>query len=161
MLKTCKECKRLFKGSGDLCSKCKTSKDHKKELGHCKTCDILTVNRVEGYCFTCAIDKVDHFKIAKAYLYLNPKVTAKALSEATGVPISEIKRYIKEERLDISAEVSQVNKEKVCLDCGIVIDYGNFCVFCKKKREELNQLKNSNKSQNQKKKNKFFINRNH
>jgi len=159
MLKTCQECKRLFEGNGQLCSKCKTSTNNNKTLGTCKSCSIVTVNRIEDYCFTCAFDQVDHFKIAKTYLYLNPRVTVKALSEATGISVLEINRYVKEGRLDISDEVSQVNKEKICLDCGQVIDYGNLCLFCKKNREELKQSKNMNENQNQKNKNKFFTKR--
>jgi adenine-specific DNA methylase len=92
-------------------------------------------------------------------LYLNPRVTVKALSEATGISVLEINRYVKEGRLDISDEVSQVNNKKVCLDCGQVIDYGNLCLFCKKNREELKQSKNMNENQNQKNKNKFFTKR--
>ena len=158
MLKTCKECKRLFKGSGELCSKCKNETSHNKPLGTCKACGIVTANRVEEYCFTCAFIKVDHFKIAKAYLYLNPKVTVQALSEATGIPVLEITNYVSQGRLDISDEASQVNEDKVCLDCGKVIDHGNLCLFCKRNREELSALRNMTQ-ENTEKKNKFFVKR--
>jgi len=162
MLITCKECKRLFKGSGDVCSKCENSSNaHNKPLKTCKACGIVTVNHVEEFCFTCAIDTVDHFKIAKEYLYLNPGVTAKALAEATGISILEINSYIRAGRLDISNEPSQVNEEKVCLDCGQVIDHGNLCLFCKKNREALNEMKYLNKDQEENNKNKFFIKKKH
>lgn len=159
MLKKCEVCERLFKGEGDTCSKCKNKKGATRELGECKDCGVITKNRVEGYCFNCALDEVDHFKIAREYLYLNPGVSIKGLSKATGVPVEEINNYVREERLDIKEGVSASDK-RVCVDCGKEIKNGSLCLSCKRNREELDKLKNSKpKEKKKEKKNKFFLNK--
>lgn len=157
MLKKCEECGRLFKGEGKTCTKCETQEKNTRKLGDCEKCGVITRNRVEGYCFSCAIDVVDHFKIAREYLYINPGVSVKELSKATGVPIAKINKYVKEERLDMDEGQSGRDK-KVCVDCGKEIKKGNLCLSCKRNKEELDEIKNS-KPKEEKKENKFFLNK--
>ncbi|MGM0380279.1 MAG: hypothetical protein ACQEQE_11080, partial [Bacillota bacterium] len=127
-----------------------------------KNCGVITRNRVEGYCFNCAIDEVDHFKIAREYLYINPGVSIKGLSKATGVPVEEINNYVRQGRLDVKEGVSASDK-KVCIDCGKEIENGSLCLACKRNREALDKLKNNKPKENKKdkkdKKNKFFLNK--
>jgi len=155
MLKTCIECKRLFKGEGEVCSKCEEKIEDTRELGECLSCSVITINKVDGYCYKCAINRVDHFKIVKEYLYFNPKVSVKALSSATGVPVNEINAFVAENKIDVSEGAA--NGKKLCIDCGKEIDHGNMCMPCKRNREALDKIKSGSNVTKDVKKVKFFI----
>lgn len=99
------------------------------EIATCRTCGKV-FNHVRGQliCPTCQKDLDGKFKDARKYLYDNPKTGIRELSKACEVPIAQINRWIREERLCFSDD-SPVALN--CEICGASIKTGRFCSSCK------------------------------
>jgi methionyl-tRNA synthetase len=70
------------------------------------------------------------FEEVKEYVYDHPRVGMQEVSEELGVPIAQIKQWIREERLAF-AEDSMIGLE--CESCGGIIKTGRYCKACKDK----------------------------
>lgn len=99
------------------------------EVRSCKKCGSL-FNFVSGLplCPACMKEIDDKFPAVKQYIYEHPGVGIQKVSEEKEVPISLIKRWVKEERLEF-AEGSAMGVE--CERCGKMILSGRYCDSCK------------------------------
>jgi rubredoxin len=101
------------------------------EVRNCKGCGKL-FNYMSGppLCPTCAAALDLKFEEVKEYVYDHPRVGIQEVSEVMEVSITQIKQWIREERLAF-AEDSMIGLE--CEGCGITIKTGRFCKACKDK----------------------------
>jgi recombinational DNA repair protein RecR len=68
--------------------------------GICHICgNIMQPN--DGFCRTCYQNERDEYKIVRNYLRKNPNSNAMQIANATGIPISNILRYIKNGTLTV------------------------------------------------------------
>ncbi len=109
------------------------------EVRNCKGCGKL-FNFLSGppLCPSCA-QKLDlKFEEVKEYVYDHPRVGIQEVSEELEVSVSQIKQWIREERLAF-AEDSMIGLE--CESCGVTIKTGRYCKACKDKlAKNLNNL---------------------
>jgi predicted amidophosphoribosyltransferase len=96
----------------------------------------LGVNEV---CTSCIEGNESEFSRVRDYLYQYPNRNIVEVSEATGVSIEKLKRYLRNDRL-----VAINNNSSSLLDCkkcGMPIPAGNYCSECQKEID--NELKKS------------------
>lgn len=114
------------------------------DVRNCRSCGKL-FNYMGGppLCPAC-IKKLDEkFIQVKAYIYDNPEAGIQQVAEDNDVTTSQIKNWIREERLSFSKE-SSIGLE--CERCGAMIKTGRFCKSCKEKMA--NNLENVYKKPN-------------
>ncbi|MDF2484625.1 MAG: hypothetical protein K0R46_793 [Herbinix sp.] len=101
------------------------------EVRNCKGCGRL-FNYLSGppLCASCAQALDLKFEVVKEYVYDHPRVGIQEVSEELEVPITQIKQWIREERLAF-AEDSMIGLE--CESCGTTIKTGRYCKACKDK----------------------------
>lgn len=99
------------------------------EIVTCKSCGRL-FNHISGerICQTCKKKIEDKFIEVKKYVRENPNVEMRVLSEEMDVSVSQIKRWVREERLVFSAD-SPIGIP--CESCGTTIKTGKYCEVCK------------------------------
>ena len=79
-------------------------------------------------CPACRDEVEKKFQVVKEYIRENPRATIPEISDANEVSTSQIKQWIREERLQF-ADDSPVGIE--CENCGASIRTGRFCENCK------------------------------
>lgn len=101
------------------------------EVRNCKGCGRL-FNYMSGppLCASCMAALDAKFEKVKEYVYDHPGVGIQEVSEEMEVSVSQIKQWIREERLSF-AEDSMIGLE--CEGCGVTIKTGRFCKSCKDK----------------------------
>ena len=105
------------------------------DVKNCKGC-----NRLFQYiggpplCPVCRDALEDKFAEVKEFIYQNPGTSIAEVSEATDVTVKQIKQWIREDRLVLSAATADGIE---CEQCGVPICSGRFCEKCK------NQMANS------------------
>ncbi|NLN64332.1 MAG: flagellar operon protein YvyF [Clostridiaceae bacterium] len=116
------------------------------EIKYCRDCRrIFQYTSGPVLCAVCRrIDEEEYDKV-RTFLRDFPGANMKEVSDNTGVSPNKISRWLKEERLEVSAE-SPIALN--CESCGIRIRSGRFCVDCSRNlaREMMNagrELKNS------------------
>lgn len=99
------------------------------DVRNCRSCGKI-FNYIGGQpiCQTCKNKLEDKFQEVKAYINEHPHAQIYEVSEETEVSISQIRHWIREERLTFSPE-STVGIE--CESCGKIIKTGRFCDRCK------------------------------
>ena len=100
------------------------------EVRNCRECGKM-FNYIAGMriCPTCTKKLDEKFAKVKTYIYENPGVGIKEVSDANDVSINLIKKWVREERLAFTAG-SAVGID--CERCGKTILSGRFCEECKK-----------------------------
>ncbi|NLK21798.1 MAG: MerR family transcriptional regulator [Epulopiscium sp.] len=119
------------------------------DVRNCRRCNRLfqyIVGRM--ICPSCKEEEEKEFKRVKDYLYDHPKANMIEVSEATEVPVTSIKHYLREGRLIITND-SPIGIE--CEKCGATIKTGRFCERCayeleRDMRSVTNSLQNSTKN---------------
>ncbi|SHI38513.1 TIGR03826 family flagellar region protein [Lutispora thermophila] len=101
------------------------------ELRNCIRCGRVFAYTYSPICSKCLEQDEEDFRIVKDYLYDNPGSNVFEVSEATGVSVEKIMRFLREERLEISSENSNLVLE--CEYCGKPIRTGRYCEECKNK----------------------------
>lgn len=81
-------------------------------------------------CESCKDKLEDDFQKVKDYIWDNPKANMQEICDANDVSTSQIKQWIREERLQLTAD-SPVQLQ--CENCGKNILTGRFCQDCKNK----------------------------
>ena len=96
---------------------------------NCKKCGRV-FNYIIGQtlCLSCRDELESKFKEVKEYVQKNRGCTVNDVAEACEVETSQIKQWIREERLEFT-EDSQVKMP--CESCGTMIRSGRFCDKCK------------------------------
>lgn len=101
------------------------------DVRNCKSCGKL-FNYFQGppLCPTCISSLDKKFEEVKEYVYDHPRVDMQEVSEVFEVSISQIKQWIREERLAF-ADDSMIGID--CESCGVTIKTGRYCKHCKEK----------------------------
>lgn len=101
------------------------------DVRNCITCGkIFNYIGVTALCPSCSKKLDEKFGQVKAYLYDHPGAGIQEVSEENDVTPTQIRKWIREERLAF-ADNSAVGIE--CENCGTMIRTGRFCQACKDK----------------------------
>ena len=105
------------------------------EVKNCKGCGKLynSLGAATPMCPACMKALDEKYEAVKQYVYDNPRISINQLSEDMEVPIPQIQRWIREERLTFS-EDSEIGIE--CEGCGAMIKTGRFCATCKQRMKQ-------------------------
>lgn len=79
-------------------------------------------------CPNCYQAHEEEFKVIRKYIREHPNANIVEVSGACNIPIPQIRRWIKEERISYK-EDSKIGIE--CERCGKMINTGRYCVTCK------------------------------
>ena len=79
-------------------------------------------------CPACRDELEKKFQVVKEYIRENPKASIQQISDDNEVTTSQIRQWIREERLQFT-EDSDIGIE--CENCGATIRTGRFCENCK------------------------------
>lgn len=101
------------------------------DVRNCKSCGKL-FNYIGGppICPACNKALDEKFAQVKEYIYNHPGASIQEVSQENNVPIPQIQKWVREERLAFT-EDSLVGIE--CERCGVSIRTGRFCQACKDK----------------------------
>lgn len=100
------------------------------ELRNCRKCGkMFTYTGGSVFCTLCIRREEEAYQKVKEYLYDNPGASMNEVSEATGVSVEKILRFLREGRLEI-VEGSAIILE--CERCRRPIRTGRFCNDCMK-----------------------------
>ncbi len=99
-------------------------------LMNCKKCSRLFHSKNGAtLCSRCNVTVDDDFSKVRNFIYDNPSLGLKDVSDATGVEVASILKWIREEKI-ILANDSGI---KLCEKCGASIMSGKYCSACVKK----------------------------
>lgn len=99
------------------------------EVRNCRLCGrIFNYIGGDSLCPGCIKKMDEKFAEVKEYIYNHPGAGIQEVAEENEVPINQIKKWIREERLSFT-EDSAVGIE--CENCGAMIKTGRFCAKCK------------------------------
>ncbi|MHB1392768.1 MAG: TIGR03826 family flagellar region protein [Clostridia bacterium] len=99
------------------------------EIRNCPRCGKIFTQMGRPICNKCIETEENEFKVVKEYVYDNPGATISEVSQETEVTVEKIMRFLREERLEIKSENSNMLLE--CERCGRSINSGRFCENCK------------------------------
>lgn len=99
------------------------------DVRNCKMCGAIFNFDGSPLCPKCRRKMEEKFSVVKEYILKNPSSSISVISEETEVPIQQLKRWIREERLSFSKESGVVIQ---CEKCGAPILTGRFCKECKR-----------------------------
>ncbi|HHW49216.1 MAG TPA: flagellar protein [Clostridiaceae bacterium] len=100
------------------------------KLEVCARCGRFSeVTGIRKLCPECYIRDDKDFEKIREYLYIHPGAQVFEVSEKLHIPIPQIKRYLREERLEI---IEDDNLFLSCESCGKPIRSGILCDNCKK-----------------------------
>lgn len=105
------------------------------DVKNCKMCGKLFnyIGSGRPICPACASALEEKFFEVREYVRDHKDAGVNEVAEENDVPVSQIKQWIREERLAFS-ENSQIGIE--CENCGALIKTGRFCKACKGKLAE-------------------------
>lgn len=109
------------------------------QLDNCTRCDALFVRTTKDICPKCNIEVEKEYDLCAKFLRKreNRGSTIHQVSDATGVSIKQITRFVKEGRISIEGNP---NMGYPCENCGILIRQGNICDSCADSlKREINQ----------------------
>ncbi len=98
------------------------------DVRNCKLCGNLFNYQGSPICPSCNKKMEERFSIVKEYIRENPNVPMSKVSEDTEVPIQQLKKWVRQERLQFTKE-SGVKID--CESCGKPILTGRYCNECK------------------------------
>lgn len=120
------------------------------DIRNCKNCGKLFQYVGKPICPACNKKLEDKFFQVRDYIYENPTANMGTVSEEMDVPIQQIKKWVREERLSFSKDSGITIS---CEKCGKPILTGRFCKECKNSmRNNLSNMygtENSTKKQKQ------------
>lgn len=99
------------------------------DVRNCKMCGRLFDYSGSAVCPACNKKLEEKFEVVRKYIRDNPSSSISVVSEETEVPMQQLKRWIREERLTFSKD-SGVSIQ--CEKCGRAILTGRYCRECKK-----------------------------
>lgn len=98
------------------------------DVRNCKSCGKLFQYVGKPICPECAKKLEDKFFEVRNYIYENPTANMGTVAEEMDVPIQQIKKWVREERLAFSKDSGITIS---CEKCGKPILTGRFCKECK------------------------------
>jgi len=101
------------------------------DVKNCKKCGRI-FNYIGGiqYCPACRDKDEEDYKRVKEYLYDYPKASVSQVSMDLDISVEQIKRYLREGRLEIVDDNGNLFLE--CEACGKAIRSGRFCAECER-----------------------------
>jgi len=128
------------------------------QLTNCPRCGKLFVKGTHDLCPNCLKDIEAEYQLCADYLRENRGATIYELSEATGVSIRQIKRFIQEGRISIK---DNPNMGYPCESCGTIIQEGNLCPSCMAKlnrdiKRTVQEMEKENKKETEADKNRSY-----
>lgn len=99
------------------------------DVRNCKKCQKLFNFTGEPLCPACIKEMEDKFFEVRDYIYANPTASMATVAEENDVPIQQIKKWVRQERLTFSKD-SGITID--CESCGRPILTGRFCKECQK-----------------------------
>lgn len=99
------------------------------DVRNCKLCGNLFNFTGSPICPACNKKMEEKFAVVKEFIRENPTSSISVVAEKTEVPIQQLKRWIREERLSFSKDSGVVIQ---CEKCGAAILTGRFCKECKR-----------------------------
>lgn len=108
------------------------------DVRNCKNCGKLFQYAGMPICPACNKKLEDKFFEVRDYIYDNPSVNMTKVSEEMDVPVQQIKKWVREERLSFAKDSGVTIS---CEKCGKPILTGRFCKECKSSmRSDLSKL---------------------
>lgn len=95
-------------------------------LRNCPNCGRVFTFLGKDLCPICLQEEEEKFDRVRLYLKENPETSIEELAEHTGVPVKNILKHLREGRLLMSPQKSQLT----CEICGQPISTGRFCRRC-------------------------------
>ncbi|MDH6371061.1 flagellar operon protein (TIGR03826 family) [Paenibacillus sp. PastF-3] len=119
-------------------------------LDNCPRCGRLFVKNLMGLCQPCIKELEHEYEICVDYLRENKGTNIQELSDATGISIKEITRFIREGRISIA---NAPNMMYPCEVCGTLIRDGHMCDSCRTRlRKDLTNAAKDNAAEDTTKK---------
>ncbi|AIQ76852.1 MULTISPECIES: TIGR03826 family flagellar region protein [Paenibacillus] len=119
-------------------------------LDNCPRCGRLFVKNLMGLCQACIKELEHEYEICVNYLRENKGTNIQELSDATGISIKEITRFIREGRISIA---NAPNMMYPCEVCGTLIRDGHMCDSCRSRlRKDLTNAVKENSAEDTTKK---------
>ncbi|MEK3772565.1 TIGR03826 family flagellar region protein [Paenibacillus sp. FSL R7-0048] len=119
-------------------------------LDNCPRCGRLFVKNLMGLCSACIKELEHEYEICVNYLRENKGTNIQELSDATGISIKEITRFIREGRISIA---NAPNMMYPCEVCGTLIRDGHMCDSCRSRlRKDLTNAVKENSAEDTTKK---------
>ncbi|MCI8769866.1 MAG: flagellar protein [Lachnospiraceae bacterium] len=100
------------------------------DVRNCKKCGKLFNYNGESLCQSCVKEMEDKFFEVRDYIYKNPTANMAIVAEENDIPIQQIKKWVRQERLIFSKD-SGISID--CESCGKPILTGRYCKDCKGK----------------------------
>lgn len=114
-------------------------------LDNCPRCGRLFVKNLMGLCQSCIKELEHEYEICVNYLRENKGTNIQELSDATGISIKEITRFIREGRISIA---NAPNMMYPCEVCGTLIRDGHMCDSCRSRlRKDLTNAVKENSAE--------------
>lgn len=108
------------------------------DVRNCKNCGKLFQYVGTPICPACNKKLEEKFFEVRDYIYANPSINMSKVSEEMDVPIQQIKKWVREERLAFSKDSGITIS---CEKCGKPILTGRFCKECKNSmRDDLSKM---------------------
>lgn len=113
---------------------------------NCVKCGKIYAYNGLKYCPSCRRKEEENFQIVKEYIYNHKDATIQETSEATGITVRKIISYLRQGRLEIKGDNSNMILD--CERCGKAIKTGRYCSKCAKEIEK--EFRSGEKSSNTK-----------
>lgn len=100
------------------------------QLDNCPRCGGLFVRGVRDICQACYLKEEEEYQQVSSYLRKseNKKATIYEVSDATGVSVKQITRFIRQKRITLT---DLPNLGYPCESCGQITAEGQLCVHCR------------------------------
>ncbi len=100
------------------------------DVRNCKRCGKIYNYTGSAVCTNCLRQEQEDFEKIREYLFKNPNSSAAEVSEALGIEIKVISRFLKEGRLEADYIRMSEDSELTCEKCGKPVKSGRFCENC-------------------------------
>jgi len=97
------------------------------KVAHCRMCGKVFQVTLRNLCPECAEIHDRQFEALDRYLFRNRHATVEQAAEATGVPIRQIREWIRNKKISLSA---YPNLTDICDLCGSPTRNGHLCARC-------------------------------
>ena len=98
------------------------------EIANCPRCGKVFARAFREICQNCYAEIEQEYATCAEYLRENRGSTITELSEATGVTVKQITKFVKEGRISM---MDAPNMSYPCESCGLPIREGNICGNCR------------------------------
>lgn len=101
------------------------------DVRNCKRCGKIYNYTGSGVCNNCLQQEQGDFEKIREFLFKNPNSSVAEVSEATGIELKVISRFLKEGRLESDyIRMSDDDSSLTCEKCGKSVKSGRFCENC-------------------------------